>query len=288
MVLRNAGDLPLTVTSFSRTIVGAAGLGTPGPETPGPGFTLTAGGSQSVTWTQTTTAPCGVAAEAASAAGVESGTGRPLWSGTVTSNAISITGTPTGFAVGASATRGNVGTPVTLTGVVTDACGGTVPNRTVTFSVSTGGGWLSALTATTNFSGRVTVTLTLGLDEGRNAVVASVTGTSLTALVAVDAVNPLVLTSPGAALDRNVLVLNSGEVVLARIWPLNGDPIVTRIFTASGRLVRTLRKLTPSGRGQFLVQWDGRSEDEFPVARGVYLVDVKGGGIHEILKVLVR
>ncbi|MEK7474769.1 MAG: hypothetical protein AAB152_03950 [Candidatus Coatesbacteria bacterium] len=288
MVLRNDGDLDLTVTSFSRTVVGVAGLGAPGAPTPGPGFMLTAGGSQSVTWTQTTTAPCGVAAETVSAAGVEFSTGRILSSNTVTSNAVSITGTATGFTLSASAAKANVGTPVTLTAMVTDACGGAVPNLTVTFTVSAGGGWLSAVTGTTNFSGRVTVTLTLGLDEGRNTVVAYVGGTTLTALVAVEAVNPLVLTSPGAALDKNVLVLNSGQVVLARIWPLNGDPIVTRIFTASGRLVRTLRKLTPSGRGQFLVEWDGLSEDEFAVARGVYLVDVEGGGIHQILKVLVR
>jgi hypothetical protein len=94
--------------------------------------------------------------------------------------------------------------------------------------------------------------------------------------------------SSDLALDKNVLDLGGGGIVLARIWPLNDSPIVTRIFTASGRLVRTLRKVTPFGRGQFLVEWDGRSEDEFPVARGVYLVDVKGGGIHKVLKVLVR
>ncbi|MEK7474689.1 MAG: kelch repeat-containing protein [Candidatus Coatesbacteria bacterium] len=100
--------------------------------------------------------------------------------------------------------------------------------------------------------------------------------------------DPLRLTYPGAALDRNVIDTRLGEIVLVRMYPRTSDPILVRIFTASGRLVRTLRRFTPMGPDQFLVKWDGKTEDEFDVARGVYLVHVKGGGITALLKVLVK
>ena len=61
-----------------------------------------------------------------------------------------------------------------------------------------------------------------------------------------------------------------------------------RIFTASGRLVRTLRNTKPIGGGQVSVVWDGKTEDEYPVARGVYIVRIIGGGLNDTLKVVVR
>jgi uncharacterized repeat protein (TIGR01451 family) len=100
--------------------------------------------------------------------------------------------------------------------------------------------------------------------------------------------DPLLLDGPGAALDRNVIRPPLGEIVLVRLYPFNSDPITVRVFTASARLVRTLRHLVPIGSGQFLVTWDGKTEDEFPVARGVYLVHVSGGGITALLKVVVK
>ena len=287
LVLRNGGDFGLTVDSLSRTVVGSAGLGPPGAPVPAPGFALAPGAAQAVTWTRTASTPCGPAAEAASASGTDVSSGGFVWSGPATSNVIMITGTPTGLTLSASATSENVGARITLTAVVTDACGQPVRGETVVFTVTAGGGSVAAADPT-DTSGRTTTTWTLGLDEGVNTVVASVEDTALTASVSVTATNPLILTSPGAALDRNVLNLNNGEIVLARIWPITSDPVVTRVFTASGRLVRTLRNLTPFGRDQYLVQWDGLTDDEFPVARGVYLVDVSGGGIHEVLKVIVR
>jgi hypothetical protein len=100
--------------------------------------------------------------------------------------------------------------------------------------------------------------------------------------------NPLFLTRPGAALDRNVISLAHGEVVLARIAPRDATPVTVRIYTASGRLVRTLRTCTALTDGQWLMTWDGRTEDEAPVSRGVYIVRVTGGGLDERLKMVVR
>jgi hypothetical protein len=100
--------------------------------------------------------------------------------------------------------------------------------------------------------------------------------------------NPLLLGTPGAALDRNVLSLSHGDVVLTRIAPKDTTPVTVRIYTASGRLVRTLRRMTSLAEGQWLVSWDGKTEDEMPVSRGVYVVRVTGGGLDERLKVVVR
>jgi len=100
--------------------------------------------------------------------------------------------------------------------------------------------------------------------------------------------NPLILTTPGAALDHNVISTAHGEVVLARIAPRDSSAVTVRVYTASGRLVRTLRRLTPMESGQWLASWDGKTEDEMPVSRGVYLIRVTGGGLDERLKLIVR
>jgi len=100
--------------------------------------------------------------------------------------------------------------------------------------------------------------------------------------------NPLLLGYPGAALDRNAISLAQGEVVLARIAPRDGSPMTVRVYTASGRLVRTLVQFTAMDSGQWQVSWNGRTEDEKPVSRGVYVVRVTGGGLDERLKVVVR
>jgi hypothetical protein len=99
---------------------------------------------------------------------------------------------------------------------------------------------------------------------------------------------PPLLTSPGLATDKNVFDPGRGDIVLARIAPTNDSPITVRVFTASARLVRTLRRLTPVGSGQYIVVWDGKTEDEFPVARGVYIIHIQGGGLNETVKVAVR
>jgi hypothetical protein len=42
------------------------------------------------------------------------------------------------------------------------------------------------------------------------------------------------------------------------------------------------------GEGQWMAAWDGKTEDEFPVARGVYLVHIVGGGLNVTLKIVVK
>ena len=59
---------------------------------------------------------------------------------------------------------------------VRDQSGEPLPGVQVTFSVSIGGGMLSATSATTNVNGRAETTLTLGPNPGTNTVTVSVTG----------------------------------------------------------------------------------------------------------------
>jgi hypothetical protein len=100
--------------------------------------------------------------------------------------------------------------------------------------------------------------------------------------------NPLRLPGPGAALDRNAVDFTRGDVTLVRVHPLSGDPVTVSILTASGRLVRVLGGALDLGAGQFAMVWDGRTDEGRPVARGVYLVRVVGGGLRVTLKVVVR
>ena len=59
---------------------------------------------------------------------------------------------------------------------VLDQNGSAFAGAVVTFSVTAGGGTLSATTATTDASGRARSTLTLGNDAGTNTVTATVAG----------------------------------------------------------------------------------------------------------------
>ncbi len=289
--LTNGGDAGVDVVSLFRAFGAGStgGAGAPGAIVPPPTFSLGGGASVVVGWTYTASAPCGGFTVQASATGQENGTGRLMFTSINTSNQAFITGTPTGIAFTPPASQARVQQPVQLLAHVTDSCGLGVPGATVNFTVLDGLGTLSTMSGLTDGAGNIQVTLTLGPDQETDHVRATVATTSLSAVAAVTGVNPLELKDPGAALDKNAVTLGNGEVVLARIYPLTDEPVLVRIFTASGRLVRTLRNTMPLGRHQLIATWDGRTEDEFLVARGVYLVHVTGGGLKgTVLKVVIR
>jgi len=294
LALRNAGDATLRVTGISPVIgIGTTGgLGAPGPSAPSLPFLLTGGASQAVTWQHGTGAPCGTVYITAMAAGVEIATGRSLAVGPVASNVVGLAGAPAAIAFTPAVPQAVGGERVLLTAYVTDTCGIGVPGQAVEFGISAGGGSLSAAMGMTDVTGRVPVELTLGLDPGTNAVRAQVAWTSLSATALVQSLaNPLALDSPGGALSSNVFSPATGEIVLARISPRNNDPILVYVYTPSGRLVRKLNSqhFRSIGGGQILVEWDGRSDDEFLVTRGVYLIRITGGGLSPVvLKVVVR
>ncbi|MBA2322161.1 MAG: Ig-like domain-containing protein [Deltaproteobacteria bacterium] len=115
---------------------------------------------------------------------------------TVTVNATGLTGSPITFT--ATATAGAASQLVVVSGnnqsgrvgaalaaplviAVKDAKGNPVPGIAVTFAVASGGGSLSATTATSNSMGQAQTTLTVGTAAGTNTVTASSSGlTSVT------------------------------------------------------------------------------------------------------------
>jgi hypothetical protein len=284
LVVRNAGEINLTVTAVGRSWLGsllASGDALGLPMGLGPGLAAT------FTWRHLTTTVCGIGNVSAAVTGWEDLTGRPLVA-LRTSNIVTVTGTPAWLALASASARANEGTAVGLTATVRDSCGNGVQNAPVNFGVLTGGGWLSAMNAMTDGAGEARVSWTLGSWPGWNGAQATLASPALSASVVVEGINPLGLNEAGAGLSANTINPSKGEVVIARIRPRNASPILVKIYTASGKLVRTLRNQESMGNGQWRAMWDGRTEDEHPVARGVYLVRVEGGGINETLKIVVR
>jgi hypothetical protein len=99
---------------------------------------------------------------------------------------------------------------------------------------------------------------------------------------------PPLLGRIGAALDVNAFDPQRGESVTVRVFPGGVDPFDVKVFTASGRPVRTLGSPKPLGSGQWGVTWDGKDAGGGQVARGVYIILVRGGSLEERLKVVVR
>jgi len=284
LVVRNAGEVPLTVTAVGRTVTGLLAPSADALTLPvglGPGLTTT------FTWKHLTATVCGTGSAGASVGGWEDLTGRPL-SALGASNAVTITGTAAWLGLAASASQANISTAVGLVATVRDTCGNGVAGQNVSFGVLTGGGWVSAMNAMTDGAGEARVTWTLGSWPGVNSAEAGLVAPGLSATVTVEGVNPLGLAEPGAGLSTNVINVEQGQSVIARIRPLDGGPVEVKIYTASGRLLRTLTRLEAMGPGEWRVTWDGMTEGGRPVARGVYIVLVTGGGLNERLKVVVR
>jgi len=284
LVVRNAGDVPLTVTAAGRTVTGLLVPSVDALTLPvglGPGLTTT------FTWKHLTATVCGTGSAGASVGGWEDLTGRPL-SALGTSNTVNLTGTAAWLGLAASAAQANISTAVGLVATVRDTCGNGVAGENVSFGVLTGGGWVSAMNAMTDGAGEARVSWTLGSWPGPNGAEAELAAQGLSGMVTVEGVNPLGLAEPGAGLSTNVINVEQGQSVIARIRPLDGGPVEVKIYTASGRLLRTLTRLEAMGPGEWRVTWDGMTEGGRPVARGVYIVLVMGGGLNERLKVVVR
>ena len=144
-------------------------------------------------------------------------------------------------------------------------------------------------TLASSAAGMVSVTAAVaGRDDlGNTDLVAEATG-SISIVASRSSHDPLALTASGAALDRNVLSVGGGEHLTVRIVPQTSGRIGVRVFSASGRRVADLDGIAGSAGGQCRVKWYGFSDEGEPAARGVYLIHVKGGGLDELLKVIVR
>ena len=121
---------------------------------------------------------------------------------------------------------------------VRDQNGSPLAGTTVTFTVTAGGGTLSATTDTTDADGRALTTLTLGRQPGPNTVQATV-----------DGVEPVTFTATGLAVARTLAKVSGdeqegaaggalAEPLVVRVQDQNGNPLagvaVTFAVTAGG------------------------------------------------------
>ena len=136
---------------------------------------------------------------------------------------------------------------------VLDQDGNPLEGATVTFVVSTGGGTLTAETATTDANGRAATTLTLGLDPGPNTVTATVAGLDPVTFSAAGLAIPQTLTklsghdqqgAAGAALAGPFVV----EVRNQKGQPLEGAQVTFAVTAGGGRLSVTTATTDAAGR----------------------------------------
>ena len=105
---------------------------------------------------------------------------------------------------------------------VLDQNGNPLPGAEVTFSVSAGGGTLSATTATTDANGRAAVTLTLGDEPGRNTVA-----------VKVAELKPVIFSATVQAIPHTLAKLSGDEQQGAPGAPL-AEPLVVSVLDQAG------------------------------------------------------
>ena len=106
--------------------------------------------------------------------------------------------------------------------LVLDQYGDPLAGVTVTFSVTAGGGTLSAGTATTDADGRAATTLTLGAQPGTNTVEAIV-----------DRLEPVIFTATGVAMART-LNKPSGDEQEGEAGAALGEPFVVEVRDQNG------------------------------------------------------
>lgn len=151
----------------------------------------------------------------------------------ITFTATGTTGTATQIALvsGASqsATAGSAINPFVAD--VKDAAGNPVMGFSVTFTVASGGGTLSAATALSNAQGQVQTTLTLGKTAGTNTVTANATGLSG---------SPVTFSATGTAGAATQIALASGNNQTAKVGTALAMPLVVSAKDANGNPVSGL------------------------------------------------
>src|SRR5262249_79796 len=109
---------------------------------------------------------------------------------------------------------------------VTGAGGVAIPNRTVTFAVTAGGGSLSVLTVNTNSQGQASTTLTLG--PGTNTVTATPPGLSG---------SPVTFNATSQSGPPTGLTLMSGNNQSGSVGQALSNPLVVKVTDANGNAV---------------------------------------------------
>jgi len=93
--------------------------------------------------------------------------------------------------------------------------------------------------------------------------------------------------TPGQmAFDANLLKPLTGQVLNIYFIAPNSGPAEFDIYNVSGNPIRALYATSVAGKQESLA-WDGKDRNGNTVASGIYLVEIKGPGIHLVRKVLV-
>ena len=164
---------------------------------------------------------------------------------------------------------------------VLDADGAAIAGAVVTFSVTAGGGTLSATTATTDANGQARSRLTLGSDAGTNTVSATVEGLEPVTFTATGQESPFasffdlfgggkrVALPDSPQLAQNAPNPFNSQTVLAYFLHASG-PARLEVFALNGQRVVVLRQ-GPQQAGYHRLRWNGRDDAGRPVASGMYL-----------------
>ena len=151
----------------------------------------------------------------------------------------------------------------------------------VSFSVTAGGGTLSAATATTDANGRADTRLTLGSESGTNTVSATVEGLESVTFTATGQESPfaslfdlfqsgkLVALPDSPQLAQNAPNPFNSQTVLSYFLHAPG-PAHVEVFALNGQRVAVLHQ-GPQQAGYHRLRWNGRDDAGRPVASGMYL-----------------
>ena len=165
--------------------------------------------------------------------------------------------------------------------LVSDENGAAMAGVVVSFTVTAGGGTLSAATATTDANGRAATRLTLGSDAGTNTVSATVAGLEPVTFTATGQKSPfaslfdlfgggkLVALPDSPQLAQNAPNPFNSQTVLAYFLPAPG-PTHVEVFALNGQRVVVLHQ-GPQQAGYHRLHWDARDDAGRPVASGMYL-----------------
>ena len=166
--------------------------------------------------------------------------------------------------------------------LVSDEDGAAMAGVAVSFTVTAGGGTLSAATATTDANGRAATRLTLGSDAGTNTVSATVAGLESGTFTATGQESPLaslfdaflgggkrVALPDSPQLAQNAPNPFNSQTVLSYFLPAPG-PASVEVFTLTGQRVAVLHQ-GPQQAGYHRLHWDGRDDAGRPLASGMYL-----------------
>ena len=166
--------------------------------------------------------------------------------------------------------------------LVSDEDGAAMAGVAVSFSVTAGGGTLSAATATTDATGRAATRLTLGSDPGTNTVSATVEGLESVTFTATGQESPFasmfdlfgggkrVALPDSPQLAQNAPNPFNSQTVFAYFLPAPG-PAHLEVFTLTGQRVAVLHQGLQQQVGYHRLRWNGHDDAGRPVASGIYL-----------------